>query len=388
MQSDAAARIVAFLESRLDAYLIDLPALVSLDSYSFDRDDVNRVVDWLESRLRALRFSVERYPQEKAGDDLLAVRRGSGAGRVLLLGHSDTVFPRGTAAARPMTAQGDKILGPGACDMKGGLLAGLYAVEALDAVGFDGYERVAFLVVSDEEIDDRHSIPLIRRACRDADAVLTLEAARANGDIVTARKGIRSFQAEAHGRAAHAGVEPEKGCNAILALAHQVVALEALNDRANGITLNVGYIEGGRLRNVVPDYARINFEVRAFTREDLDRVTASILSLFEREPVPGVRFTVSHQESSPPMPRTAAVARLEALAGEIAGRLGFTVRGAGTGGAGDAAFAADEGVPVLDGLGPVGGADHSPDEYILRSSIVPRTALLAMLIAAVGQAEK
>ena len=388
MQPDAAARIVAFLESRLDAYLIDLPALVSLDSYSFDRDDVNRVVDWLESRLRALRFSVERYPQEKAGDDLLAVRRGSGAGRVLLLGHSDTVFPRGTAAARPMTAQGDKILGPGACDMKGGLLAGLYAVEALDAVGFDGYERVAFLVVSDEEIDDRHSIPLIRRACRDADAVLTLEAARANGDIVTARKGIRSFQAEAHGRAAHAGVEPEKGCNAILALAHQVVALEALNDRANGITLNVGYIEGGRLRNVVPDYARINFEVRAFTREDLDRVTASILSLFEREPVPGVRFTVSHQESSPPMPRTAAVARLEALAGEIAGRLGFTVRGAGTGGAGDAAFAADEGVPVLDGLGPVGGADHSPDEYILRSSIVPRTALLAMLIAAVGQVEK
>ena len=386
MQSDAAARIVAFLESRLDAYLIDLPALVSLDSYSFDRDDVNRVVDWLESRLRALRFSVERYPQEKAGDDLLAVRRGSGAGRVLLLGHSDTVFPRGTAAARPMTAQGDKILGPGACDMKGGLLAGLYAVEALDAVGFDGYERVAFLVVSDEEIDDRHSIPLIRRACRDADAVLTLEAARANGYIVTARKGIRSFQAEAHGRAAHAGVEPEKGCNAILALAHQVVALEALNDRANGITLNVGYIEGGRLRNVVPDYARINFEVRAFTREDLDRVTASILSLFEREPVPGVRFTVSHQESSPPMPRTAAVARLEALAGEIAGRLGFTVRGAGTGGAGDAAFAADEGVPVLDGLGPVGGADHSPDEYILRSSIVPRTALLAMLIAAVGLA--
>ncbi len=384
MQPDATTRIVAYLERRLDDYLAELSTLVSMDSYSFDRDDVNRVVDWLDDRLRSIGFTVERYPHEKYGDDLLAVRQGKGAGRVMLLGHSDTVFPHGTAAARPMTAQEDKILGPGTCDMKAGLLAGIYAVEALDAMGFDAYEQMVFLVVSDEEIDDRHAVPLIRRASRAVDAVLTLEAARENGDLVTARKGIRSFWAEARGRAAHAGVEPEKGRNAILALAHQVIALEALNDRANGITVNVGFIEGGRLRNIVPDHARVNFEMRAFSRADLDRVTAAILSLFEREPVSGVQFTVSYIETSPPMPRTADVARLESLARQLANELGFDVQGASTGGAGDAAFAADEGVPVLDGLGPVGGLDHSPDEYILQSSIVPRTALLARLIMALA----
>ena len=374
------AKILAFLHSRLDAYLADLSMLVSMDSYSFDKDDVNRVVDWLDARLRALQFTVERFPQADAGDDLLAIRRGRGKGRVLLLGHSDTVFPRGTAAQRPVTFQGDKILGPGACDMKSGLLAGIYAVEALDAIGFDDYEQISFLVVSDEEVDNRHSIPLIRRASRVADAVLTLEAARANGDIVTARKGVRSFIAEAFGHAAHSGVEPEKGRNAIVALAHQVIALEHLNDPANGITVNVGYIEGGRLRNIVPDYACIHFEMRAFSRADLERVTQVIESLFQQETVPGVRFTLNYEETSPPMPRTPQIATLEAMAQEIARELGFEVKGAQTGGAADAAFAADEGVAALDGLGPIGGLDHGPDEYILKSSIVPRTALLACLI--------
>jgi glutamate carboxypeptidase len=237
--------------------------------------------------------------------------------------------------------------------------------------------------VSDEEIDDRHSIPLIRRASRMADAVLTLEAARANGDIVTARKGVRSFQAEAFGRAAHSGVEPEKGRSAILALARQVVALESFNDPGRAVSVNVGYIEGGRLRNIVPDYARIHFEMRAFTREALDEATDAILRLFEQETVPGVRFQVSYIETSPPMPRTESVATLEAVAQQIARELGFEVKGAQTGGAADAAFAADEGVPALDGLGPVGGLDHGPDEYILRSSIVPRTALLARLMQAI-----
>lgn len=380
-----AARIVAFLESRLDAYLADLTELVSLDSYSFDRDDVNRVVDWLDRRLSQLGFTIERFSNDSAGDDLLAVRQGRGTGRILLIGHSDTVFPRGTAAARPMRFEGDRILGPGTCDMKSGLLAGIYAVEALDHIGFDSYGQVLFLVLSDEEIDDRHSIPLIRRASRMADVALTLEAARENGDIVIARKGVRSFTAEAFGKAAHSGVEPEKGCNAILAMAHQIIALNDLNDPEREVTVNVGVIQGGRLRNIVPDYARLNFEMRAYSRDDMDRVTEAILAIFRRQPVPGVTFRVSYEETSPPMPRTPAAAGLEALASRIARELGFTVKGAKTGGAADAAFAADEGIPALDGLGPVGGLDHSPDEYILRSSIVPRTALLARLILAVAQ---
>src|SRR5215218_4698127 len=127
--------VVDFLESCLKDYLADLTTLVSMDSYSYDKDDVNRVVTWLEARLQSMSFTVRRYPQPMSGDNLLADRVGSGSGRILLLGHSDTVFPRGTVAQRPTMYLGDKIIGPGTCDMKAGLLTGLYAVEALDAAG-------------------------------------------------------------------------------------------------------------------------------------------------------------------------------------------------------------------------------------------------------------
>ena len=147
--------IVSFLTPRLDSYIAELTTISGMDSYSFDREDVNKVVDWLDARLSKLGFSVERHHEDKAGDNLLATRKGSGKGKVLLLGHSDTVFPRGTTAQRPVTINGDTILGPGTCDMKAGLLVGIYAVEALDSIGFTDYEELSFLIVSDEEIDER-----------------------------------------------------------------------------------------------------------------------------------------------------------------------------------------------------------------------------------------
>lgn len=381
----SAAALRLFLERRLDAYLSDLARLVGLDSYSYDRDDVNRVVDWLAAELQALGFTIQRHPNANAGDDLVATRQGRGTARIALLGHTDTVFPRGTAATRPMSVQGDKILGPGTCDMKSGLLTGLYALKALQAAGFDNYVQISFLAVSDEEIDQRHSIQLIQATSRDADAVLTLEAARENGDIVTARKGALWFTITARGHAAHAGVEPEKGRNAIAALCRRLIELESLNDPAKQITVNVGVIEGGRLPNVVPDYAQAKLDARAFTRADLHEVTQAIHEICAKPSVPPVEFTVAYEEVSPPMPRTDQVAALEALAQQAASELGFDVKGASTGGAADGAFAADAGVPVLDGLGPVGGLDHGPDEYILKSSIVPRTALLARLIALIAR---
>ncbi len=376
--------IITYLQEQLPHFLADLQQLVSLDSYSYDREDVNQVVDWVEKRVQSIGFLVQRFPNADAGDDLLATRRGTGQGRVLLLGHSDTVFPRGTTAARPMRIEGDAILGPGTADMKSGYLAGIYAAQALTALGMDSYDQLGLLIVSDEEIDERHAVPLIRRVCRDYDAVLTLEAARANGDIVTTRKGVYAFQAEAFGKAAHSGVEPEKGRNAIVALAHMIIQINQLNDLENGISLNVGVIEGGRLRNIVPDYARIRFEMRAFTQEDLDRVTRQIMALFEQQPVPGVTFQVTYEPGMPPMPRTPAIAQLEAMAIHIADELGFPLKGAKTGGVADANYVAAEGIPVLDGLGPIGGLDHGPDEYILKDSIVPRTALLARLIQSIG----
>jgi glutamate carboxypeptidase len=383
--------IVTFLEGRLDAYLDDLRTLVSIDSGSYDKAGVDEVNDWLEERLKVLGFSVERYPQAEFGDDLQATLRGKGRGRILLLGHSDTVFSAGTAVERPMTIQGDKILGPGTCDMKAGLLTGIYALEALGEIGFDDYKSISYLCVSDEEIGgERHSIPLIRSKARRADAVLTLEAARENGDIVSARKGVCWYIVEAFGKSAHAGVEPEKGRNAIVALAHQTIALHTLNGLKPGMTVNTGYIEGGSAPNIVPDYAKIRVDVRAFSKDDMREFEDTFREQLAKTEIPGVKVAFRAEEGSycPPMERTPAVAELERLAQKAALELGFEVKGASTGGASDASLAAAEGTPVLDGLGPIGGLDHSPDEYIALNSIVPRTALLAKLIIAISQREK
>ena len=385
-RNHSTGRLVSFLEGRRDAYLADLRTLVGIDSYSYDKAGVNRVNDWLENRLNGLGFEVERVLHEEFGDDLVAVTKGKGTKHILLLGHSDTVFPDGTAAERPLSIQGHKILGPGTCDMKGGLLAGIYALEALRHLGFNDFGRVTYLCVSDEEIDAAHSDDLIRKISRQTNAALTLEAARANGDIVTARKGLRWYSIEVFGRAAHAGVEPEKGRNAILALAHHVVALHKLNNFRPGATVNAGVIEGGSAPNVVPEYARVRIDLRAFSDEDLCALTDAVEAQLLHETVPDIRVTMTQEgPGDPAMPCTEKVAVLEKLAKKAARELGFEVKGAQTGGASDANLVAAEGTPVLDGLGPIGGLDHSPDEYIELSSIVPRTALLAKLIMAVSE---
>lgn len=375
-------QLQSYLATQLPHYLDDLRTLVSIDSGSDHKAGVDTVVAWLLTRLTTLGFRVERHRQPVLGDNVRATLRGRGTQRILLLGHSDTVFPIGTAAQRPMQIVGPKVLGPGVCDMKGGLLTGLYAVQALQAAGFDGFGELVFLCVSDEEIGQRGSVPLIRATARQVDAAFTLEAARANGDIVTARKTVRWATLQASGKAAHAGVEPEKGRNAILALARHLDALDRLNSFRPGVTVNIGVIEGGRQPNVVPDYAKAGLDLRAWRQVDMDDLLAAIRAQLATPTVPDVQMTFSADENSgmPAMERTPQVMALETLTQQVAAALGFTVNGAATGGASDASFVAAEGTPVLDGLGPIGGLDHGPDEYIEVDSIVPRTALLAGVI--------
>lgn len=379
--------VQSYLNAQLPRYLDDLRTLVSIDSGSDHKADVDSVVDWLLARLTTLGFTVERHSQPVLGDNIRATLRGHGTQRILLLGHSDTVFPVGTAAQRPMQIVGPKVLGPGVCDMKGGLLTGLYAVQALQAAGFAGFGELVFLCVSDEEIGQRASVPLIRETARQVDAAFTLEAARANGDIVTARKTVRWATLEAFGKAAHAGVEPEKGRNAILALARHLDALDRLNGFRPGVTVNVGVIEGGRQPNVVPAYAKAGLDLRAWRQVDMRDLLVAIGAQVEKPTVPDVQMILNADENSgmPAMERTPQVVALETLTQQVAAALGFTVNGAATGGASDASFVAAEGTPVLDGLGPIGGLDHGPDEYIEVASIVPRTALLAGVIMGLCQ---
>ncbi len=233
-----------YLEKHLVDYLADLRVLSGIDSGSDDKAGVDQVVDWLEERLHRLGCDVVRDRQTRLGDNVIARLNGRGSAKILLLGHSDTVYPQGTAAERPMRLEGNQVIGPGTCDMKAGLLSGIYALEALVNQGWAGFGQITFLIVSDEETADRASVSLIEREGATHDVVLTLEAARENGDIVTARKGVRWFTVEAVGRSAHAGVEPEKGCSATLALARFIVAAETLNGMKPGMTVNTGAIIG------------------------------------------------------------------------------------------------------------------------------------------------
>ena len=377
--------IVTYLEQHLDEYVADLRLLSAIDSGTADKTGVDAVQDWLVERLRRLGFAVERRPQTRWGDDLVARGQGEGSARILLLGHADTVYPRGTAALRPLTAVGDKLIGPGTCDMKAGLLTGLYALRALDHIRWRDYDAITYVVVSDEEIEERHSVELLMTEGPRHHAVITLEAARENGDIVSARKATRWFSVEATGKAAHAGVEPEKGRSATLALAHVIVETFKLNGMKDGMTVNPGRIEGGTNPNVVADSARGMFDLRAWSAADLAELSAAFEQVVTTPWVPGVELRVEPLGAgTPAMERTPGTIRLEEHAIQIAATLGFPLRGARTGGGSDVSYACHARTPGLDGLGPVGGLDHGPDEYILFSSIVPRTALLAKLIQAIA----
>jgi glutamate carboxypeptidase len=373
----------------LDRYLADLSDLVSIDSPTEHATGVNRVNDRLHTSFEALGMTVTRHQRDGRGDDMVARLHGAGRAKILLLGHSDTVYPIGTAAERPMSIDNGRVLGPGACDMKGGLLSGIRALDVLGTLGWREYDTISFLTVSDEEGSPRHSLGTLAEEGAAHDVVLTLEAARENGDIVSARKAVCWVTVEAVGRSAHAGVEPERGANAIAALADLVVKAQRLHEAARGRTLNAGTIRGGVLPNVVPDAASARFDLRAWTDVELERMVQSLEALARAPCVAGVAMRACREAGSycPAMARTDSVARLESVATAIATGLGFELRAAATGGASDISYAMGTGIPGLDGLGPVGGLDHSPGEYIEIDSIMPRVLLLANLIRHIGEGE-
>jgi glutamate carboxypeptidase len=298
----------------------------------------------------------------------------------------DTVFDPGTAAARPFRIDDGVAYGPGVTDMKSGLIAGLYALRAILAeVRELPFERLTFIANPDEEIGSPSSSEHIRAAAADTDAALVLECARANGDIVSARKGILDTRIAITGRAAHAGVEPEKGRSAILEAARVVRGLHALNGRWEGVTVNVGKIGGGTRPNVVAERCDLEVDVRSTTADGLREVEAAIREIAAASEVPDTSVEVEVRVGWLPMEKLERSGRLVDHAQAIASRLGFDVKDTSTGGASDANTTSGMGVPSLDGLGPIGGNDHSPAEYLDVDSIVPRTTLLAGLLLAIAR---
>ena len=385
------AGLEAIVQEELPAYLEDLSSLVNTDCGSYTKAGVDQVGRWTGRFLERLGAEVTYHPHPTFGDTVVGRFVGAAGGpRVLLIGHLDTVFPEGTARERPLRVADGRAYGPGVSDMKGGLLTGLYGLMALLALGEENeaefpFERLTFVANPDEEIGSPSSTPIIRELALQADLCFVLECARSNGDIVSSRKGILDLRLTIAGRAAHAGVEPEKGRNAILEAAHQTLALHALNGRWPSVTCNVGAIAGGTRPNVVPELATLEVDVRATSREHLEAAEAAIRASASATTVPDTAVTIEEMGRHWPMEKLDRSSRLVAHAQALANRLGFSLRDAATGGASDANTTAGLGVPTLDGLGPIGGDDHSPLEYLEIDSIVPRTALLGALLLAVAR---
>lgn len=388
MISDAELEQLArFVAGARDDFIADLERLVNIDCGSYTKAGVDEVGRWVGEQLADLGAEVSVEHNDDLGNTVVGVWQTDGADgrRVLLIGHMDTVFPEGTAAERPFSTRDGRAHGPGVTDMKGGLLAGLYALRALRELGEWPFSRLVFIANPDEEIGSPASGPVIRREAAESDVALVLECARANGDIVSARKGVVDLVLRLGGRAAHAGVEPEKGRSAVLEAAHKTVALHALNGRWPGMTVNVGVLSGGTRPNVVAESAELHVDLRATSRATMEKAEAAVREICASSTVADVSCEMEARGRHWPMEKSAATARLVQHAVALAGRLGFELNDAATGGASDANTTAGMGLATLDGLGPVGGLDHSPGEYLELDSIVPRTTLLAALLLAVGR---
>jgi glutamate carboxypeptidase len=300
--------------------------------------------------------------------------RFGGPGKVLLLGHHDTVWPLGSLATRPWSVEAGVLRGPGCFDMKTGLVLALHAIAALpDRSG------VTLLVTSDEEVGSTTSRELIESTARGCAAALVLEGAAGGGALKTERKGTSNYQLQVTGRAAHAGLEPERGVNASVELAHQLLAVTGLADPRLGTTVTPTVLAAGTTTNTVPAFGEFAIDVRARTIAEQERVDKAVRAL--RPVLPGAELTVLGGPNRPPL-EAASSADLYARAVRIAAALGQRPPGqASVGGASDGNFTAGMGVPTLDGLGAVGGGAHADDEHVQVAALPERLALLTALLA-------
>ena len=370
----------AFCDDRYDWLLRVLTELIRLESPTTDPAAVDRCGERLAEHLREMDGSVERIPSPTSGAHLRATfGAGPPAPQVLLLGHFDTVWPVGQIERMPVREADGRLYGPGVFDMKAGIVIGMLAVRALAAAGRLAGVRVAMLLTADEERGSRSSRGLVEEEARRSAAVFVLEPALPAGAVKTGRKGCGEFELRVRGIAAHAGIDPLRGASAIDELAAQIAAVAAFRDRDRGVTLNVGFIEGGGRPNVVAEHARAVIDARAATMEDARALERSLQAL--RPTLAGTTVEVAGGFSRPPFERTPEVARLYDRARAVAAELGRDLGEGATGGGSDGNFTGALGVPTLDGLGAVGDGAHALDEHVVTADLTWRAALLAGLIA-------
>jgi glutamate carboxypeptidase len=380
------AKLLAAAEAARPEQLKLLQEVVNLDSGTGDAAGGDRVAAVLAKRLEALGAKIETVPAEEAGlpANTVATLTGKGKGRILLIGHLDTVFGPGTAAKRPFHTDALKAYGPGVSDEKGGVVQGVTALKLLHDLKRDNYAKIVFLIETSEERGSPGTRRLIERLLKDADVEFNLEPGDSPDVLTVWRKGSATFHIKVHGRAAHAGVAPQDGRNAAVELIHQILAMSDLPRAGDGLTANLTVLRAGERANIIPDEAEAQINVRVRDPADFDRVEAKLRGDAAKITVPDTTVEVFREPAFPPLADNAATLALAAKAKAIYGELGKTITEGGNGGASESALASAAGVPALDGLGPVGGGFHSDKEFLVLDTVTPRTYLLARLILEAG----
>lgn len=362
-----------------------LERLVNIDSGTGDEQGVNAVGAIATEELKKLGARIETSSAKPAaGDNIVATFTGTGKGRIFLIAHMDTVFAKGTATTRSFRLAGGRAHGPGVADNKGGVVVALYALKMLQDLNFKNYGKITLILNTNEETGSVGTRALIEKLAKEHDLTLNLEPGRAADGLVIWRKGSGTVKVEVKGRSSHAGVAPDNGRNAATELAYQILQLPNLANRDKGTTLNFTTLSAGDRKNVIPDYAIAEGDVRAAVPEEFDRVERELAVMSQKKLIPDTEVKTSLTRLFPPMPQTPPTGVLANTAQQIYGELGKKLTLEGSGGAADSSFTAGVGIPTIDGLGIVGGEAHTAQEYIEVKSIAPRLYLLTRMLMELG----
>lgn len=379
-------QILDWLATQRGAMIDALREMVDTDGGSYDKAGVDAVGAQVARFCAAHGIPVQTVPQPRFGDCIRATvdaEDGAAIGNqrrnIVLMGHRDTVFPKGEPTRRPFTIEGDRAYGPGVADMKAGLVMNMFVLAAFKRFGGAPGPLVA-LFTGDEEIGSPEGRPVIEAEARAARVVFNSEPGRPDNGVVTGRKGGVFMAFDIEGKAAHSGGNFEQGISAIGELAAKITAIHALTDLDRGITLNVGLVSGGQSVNTVAPWAQGQIDLRYVEPADRDEVMAKIEAIIAKSFIPGTRATLTIRGEFLPLTQSPASARVFHLYQAAAQESGFVAEGRFSGGCADSGFTAAMGAPTLCAVGPVGGLAHSPEEYLELDSIVPRAQALARAI--------
>lgn len=377
------AALMTWLDQQQPAMIDLLERIVNIDSGTHDLEGVDEVGHVIKAHLDERGIRTEIIAQAEAAFCLAAAvdspDRDKGAKPILMMGHRDTVFPKGETARRPFRVEGEKAYGPGVADMKCGLVMNCFVAEAFHRCG--GHRHpIHLLFTSDEEIGSPASRTVIEEQAKGAFAVFNSEPGRANGNIVTGRKGALFMTLETYGIATHSGAAHQHGASAIRALCRKIEALEAMTDYESGVTVNIGLISGGQSANTVPPLASCTIDIRYKSEADLPGIQGAVQAIVEREDLPRTSAGIVRSTRFPPLEPTSSNLALFERYRRASADLGLAVEGDYSGGAADSGFTSALGIPTLCAVGPIGERGHQQDEAVYVASLVPRAKAAAATI--------